>query len=361
MRVPFVDLARQFRELQPELQEALRRVGESGMYVLGPENLAFEREFAAYCGSEFAVAVANGSDALLLPLLCLNLGPQDEVITAPNSFVASAWVIHRSGAKIVFCDVEEDSMNLDPELARQAITPNTRALLPVHLTGRVADMEALGQLGLPVVEDAAQAVGARRHGRRAGSLGWCAGFSLHPLKNLHVYGDGGVITTNDAELVEQLRKLRNHGLQNRDCCEFWGLNSRLDEVQAAFLRCKMPLLDPWTERFRAVAGRYRKALDGKMQVPSEKEGEEQVYHRFMVRHPERDRLADFLLQRGVETRVNYPIPLHLQPAAKSLGYGAGDFPVAEKLARSILSLPCYPELSDAEVDFVIESVLAFPD
>lgn len=361
MRVPFVDLARQFRELQPQLQAALQRVGESGVYVLGPENQAFENEFASYCGSEFAVAVANGSDALLLPLLCLDLEPHHEIVTAPNSFVASAWVIYRSGAKIVFCDVDEDSMNLDPKRVGQAITANTRALLPVHLTGRVADMETLAEFGLPVIEDAAQAVGARRHARQAGSLGWCAGFSLHPLKNLHVYGDGGVITSNDAGLVAKLRQLRNHGLENRDSCRFWGVNSRLDELQAAFLRCKMPLLDAWTQRFRAVAARYRLALAAKIQVPSELAGEEPVYHRFMVRHPERDRLAEFLRLRGVETRVNYPIPLHLQPAARSLGYGPGDFPVAEKLANTILSLPCYPELSDAEVDFVIESVLAFPD
>ncbi len=363
MRVPFVDLARQYKALSPKFHAALDAVGESGHYILGPEVSALETEFARYCGTQFAVSVGNGSDALLLPLLYLGLGPEDEVITAPNSFAASAWVVVKSGARLVFCDVDEQTMNLDPEQVRSAVTPNTRALLPVHLTGRIADMEALGAIAndraLKLIEDSAQAVGARRDGARAGSLGWCAGFSLHPLKNLHGYGDGGLITTNDRALVTWLQKFRNHGLHN-GCCEFWGINSRLDEVQAAFLRIKLPLLDSWNDRYRTLAQRYIEGLRDTVDVPKLYSNEEPVFHRFMLRHERRDELKAFLEGRGVETRVNYPIPLHLHPAARNLGYQRGDFPISEKLANSILSLPLYPEMTEVEVDYVIEQILAFP-
>lgn len=364
MRVPFVDLARQYRSLQTQLQEALQRVGESGYYILGPEVGGFETEFSQYCETRFAVGVGNGSDALLLPLLCMELGPEDEVVTAPNSFAASAWVIAKAGARLVFCDVDEETMNLDPELLESSVGPNTRALLPVHLTGRLAAMEKINELaaarGLKVIEDAAQAVGARRHGTRAGAFGWCAGFSLHPLKNLHGYGDGGVITSNDEELVASLKKYRNHGL-HQGTCEFWGINSRLDELQAAFMRVKLPLLESWNRRYRDLALRYLDGLEDKVRVPRFESYEEPVFHRFMIRHPQRDRLAEFLQERGVGTRVNYPVPLHLHPAARPHGYARGDFPVTERLADTILSLPLYPEMTEAEVDYVIEQIREFSD
>jgi len=363
MQVKFVDLAREYRQLSAAFHECLERVGESGHYILGPEVRGFEEEFAAYCGTRHAISVGNGSDALLLALHCLGVGPGDEVVTAPNSFIASAWVIARTGARIVFCDVRADDMNLDPERLRQVVGPKTRAIIPVHLTGRVARMEEIQAIaascGARVIEDAAQAVGATRNGRKAGALGWCAGFSLYPLKNLHAYGDGGVVTTNDDELATQLRKYRNHGLRDRDVCEFWGINSRLDELQAAFLRVKLPLLDGWNERFRAIARRYQAALGEHYSLPPWESEEMPVFHRYIIQHPERDRLAAYLQERGVETKVNYPIALHLQPAAAGLGYRRGDFPVCERLCDTILSLPMHAHLQDAEVDYVIETMLAF--
>ncbi len=360
--VKFVDLGRQFESLRPAILAKFEELSCAGAYILGAEVERFEAQFAAYCGVPHAIAVANGSDALYLPLAALGIGPGDEVITAPNSFIASAWVIDRTGARIVFADVGPD-MNINPAAVAAAITPRTKAILPVHLTGRVADMDAILALAakhhLLVIEDAAQAVGARRNGRRAGSFGTAAGFSLHPLKNLHVHGDGGVITTRDAALATQLMKYRNHGLANRDVCEFWGINSRLDSIQAGIANIKLPYLDGWNDRMRAIAGQYSRALRGVVTVPEDRDYEEPVYHRYMVQTPRRDELQAFLAARGVETKVNYPIPLHLQPAAAGLGYRRGDFPMAEQLAATILSLPVYPELEDDAVGYVIENVLDF--
>ena len=362
MHVRFVDLARQYALLRDSVLGAVDRIGREGCYVLGEDVNEFEARFAAYCGVSHAIAVANGSDALLLSLLALGVGPGDEVITAPNSFVASASVIARTGAKIIFADVGED-MNLAPDAFRKTISPKTKVVMPVHLTGRVARMDEIQAIadlhGVKIVEDAAQAVGARYRGRRAGSFGICAGFSLHPLKNLHVYGDGGVITTDDQDLRDVLIKYRNHGLRNRDECEFWGINSRLDSIQAAIAYLKMDHIDEWTARFRLIARRYSDGLADVVRVPVDQMHEEPVYHRYMIRSDRRDALQAFLAERGVETKVNYPIPLHLQPAAASLGCGRGSFPVAERLADTVLSLPIYPELGDSEVDYVIASVLEF--
>lgn len=362
MRVDFVDLTRQYASLREEILAAFDRVSSSGTFVLGAELEAFETEFAALCGRAHGIGVGNGSDALYLALRALGIGPGDEVITAANSFVATAWVIDRTGAKIVFADVGDD-MNLDPTGVADRVTERTAAILPVHLTGRVADMDALGAIarrhGLALVEDAAQAVGARRGGRVAGSFGHAAGFSLHPLKNLHVHGDGGIVVTEDADLAARMRAERNHGLVDRDHCAFWGINSRLDPVQAAIARVKLEHLEKWTARQREIAARYRSELAGVVAVPSEGQDEAPVYHRFMVRHPERDRLRAHLASRGVGSAVNYPIPLHLQPAAAGLGYRPGDLPVAERLAATILSLPCYAELRDEEVDAVIAAVRSF--
>jgi len=360
--VKFVDLGRQYEGLRNEIVAKIDLLGRQGNYILGREVEEFERSFAAFCGTRYAVTVGNGSDALLLPLQALGVGLGDEVITAPNSFVASAWVIVRSGAKVVFADVGDD-MNLDPEKVEAAITPRTKAILPVHLTGRIADMGALEEIAhrhnLLIVEDAAQAVGAMQNGKRAGSFGHAAGFSLHPLKNLHVMGDGGVITTNDEKLYRYLLKFRNHGLRNRDEVEFWGINSRLDTIQAGIANVKLPHLDGWNARHRAIADRYSLKLAAWVQVPCYAAHEIPVFHRYMIVTPHRDELMKFLAARGVETKVNYPIPLHLQEAARSLGYQRGDFPRAERFAETILSLPVYPELSDEDVGYVIEMVCAF--
>lgn len=360
--VPFVDLARQFRALESDLTDAFREVGRSGIYILGDRLASFERAAAAFCGVRHAVGVADGSSALFLILKALGIGPGDEVITAPNSFIASASMIAATGAKVVFVDVGED-MNIDPALIEEALTPRTRAILPVHLTGRPAAMEPINEIarrhGLFVVEDAAQAIGARYQGRRVGGLGIAAGFSLHPLKNLGVYGDGGLITTNDDALAEKIIKLRNHGLENRERCAFWGFNSRLDPMQAAFAEIKLAHLDSWNARCREIAGVYRDRLKGLVTVPEDLPEEECIYHNFIIRTDRRDALMAHLAANGVDTRIHYPIPLHLQEAARDLSYAEGSFPNTEANARRMISLPIYPELTDAEVDHVARSVISF--
>lgn len=363
-KVNFVDLGRQYEGLKDEILGAFDRISRGGGYVMGPDLETFEAEFAEYCDVGYAIGMGNGSDALHLPLLVMGVGPGDEVITAPNSFVASAWSIARTGAKVVFADVGED-MNLDPAAVEAAITPRTKAIMVVHLTGRVANMEAFAAIGerhgISIVEDAAQAVGATRSGRKAGSFGAFAGFSLHPLKNLHVHGDAGICVTNDAAMAEALQQYRNHGLVNRAECAFWGVNTRMDSIQAAIASIKLKHLESWNSRYRDIASHYAKELGGFVQVPSHGEHESPVYHRFMLRTSQRDALQGHLSEAGVGTAVNYPVPLHLQPAAADLGYEVGSFPVAEKLAGEILSLPLYPELHDDEIEHVVRSVKTFFD
>jgi dTDP-4-amino-4,6-dideoxygalactose transaminase len=360
--VKFVNLGLQYESMREEILSRIDDISRRGDYILGKEVTLFEERFAEYCGSRYALGVGNGSDALFFLLKAYGIGAGDEVITAPNSFIASAWVIAHTGARIVFADVGED-YNIDPVKIEKAITAKTKAILPVHLTGRCADMNAIRAIAqahrLRIIEDAAQSVGASYHGRKTGSLGDGAGFSLHPLKNLHVLGDGGVLTTSDSTVYEQIKMMRNHGLKNRDECSFWGYNSRLDTLQASIALLKLSRLDVLNERFRFLAKRYSAALRGHVTIPVETEGYLQVYHRYVIRHPRRDELQAFLASRGIETKVNYPIPLHLQEAAKDLGYRRGDFPVAEKLAGEILSLPIYAELDDDSVDYVIENILQF--
>ncbi len=362
IQVPFVDLARQFRSIEPELTQSFLDVGRSGVYIMGERLESFERKVEAFCGVSHALGVADGSNALFLILKALGIGPGDEVITATNSFIATAGVIVATGAKPVFADVAED-LNIDPALVEAAISPRTRAIIPVHLTGRPAQMDEINEIarrrGFFVIEDAAQAIGARYRGKRTGSLGTAAGLSLHPLKNLGIYGDGGLITTNDSALDAKLRKLRNHGLRNRDECEIWGFNSRLDSMQAAFSEIKLARLDGWNERCREIAATYRMGLAGYVQVPADQAWEECVYHNFVIRTDKRDELMLYLKAQGIDTRVHYPIPIHLQDAAKELGYKPGDFPNAERFAKTMISLPIYPELSESEVAYVVDTVKSF--
>ena len=360
--VPFVDLARQFRSIESELTQALLDVGRSGVYIMGERLEAFERKAADFLGVSHAIGVADGSDALFLILKALGIGPGDEVITATNSFIASAWVIVAAGATPVFADARED-FNIDPASISAKITSRTRAIIPVHLTGRPAPMNEINTIaqrhGFYVVEDAAQAIGARYYGRRVGSLGIAAGFSLHPLKNLGVYGDGGLISTNDDELASKIRILRNHGLRNRDECRIWGFNSRLDTLQAAFAEIKLTRLETWNARCRKIAGVYRENLETYVQVPTDREWEECVYHNFVIRTDHRDLLMEHLKLNGVDTRIHYPIPIHLQDAAKDLGCKIGDYPCAELYAKTMISLPIYPELQDDEVNWVITAVKSY--
>jgi dTDP-4-amino-4,6-dideoxygalactose transaminase len=362
VEVPFVSLGRQFRALRSELHAALDRVGESGMYIMGEELKRFEQAAAAFCGTRFAIGVADGSAALFLSLKALGIGEGDEVITPPNSFIASTSMIVAAGAKPVFVDVTED-FNIDPELIERAVTPRTRAILPVHLTGRAARMDRIGQIaarhGLAVVEDAAQAIGARLDGKRVGAWGTLGCFSLHPLKNLGLYGDGGMITTSDGKLHSTLVKLRNHGLRNRDECELWGYNSRLDALQAAFALVKLQRLEAWNARCREIASKYREGMRAWVRTPEDGPGEESVYHNFVILTDRRDELMKHMASMGVDTRIHYPIPIHLQDAARSLGHGPGSFPVTERLARQMISLPIYPELEEREIEHVIRSVTSF--
>lgn len=362
IRVPFVALERQFAAHEAQLVEIFRAVGRSGAYVMGPPVAAFEAAAAKACGTQHAVALANGTDALILALRALDIGPGDEVITAPNSFIASAGAVAAVGATIRFADVGDD-LNIDPDAVARAITGRTKAIMPVHLTGRPARMRELNAVakarGLFVIEDAAQAIGAELEGRRVGSLGDIGCFSLHPLKNLHVCGDGGFVTTDDADLAARVRLLRNHGLRDRDHCVTWSINSRLDTLQAAIATYKLAHLDDWTRQFRAIAAAYREGLRDCVQVPVDRDGEVAVYHNFVVQADHRDELMTHLAARGIETKIHYPVLLHLQEAARGLGYKPGDFPVAERIARRMMSLPIYPELTPGEIDAVIDGVRSF--
>ena len=361
--VPFLDLKRQYEEIRDEVGEAIGRVLDSGQYVLGDEVAAFEREFAAYCGSRHAIAVNSGTSALHLALLAAGVGPGDEVITVPMTFVATVAAIDYAGARAVLVDVDPVTCTMDASLLEAAITPRTRAIVPVHLYGLTADMDAVLEVaarhGVPVIEDAAQAHGAEHRGRRAGSMGLAGCFSFYPGKNLGAYGEGGLVTTDDDALAAQARILRDWGQTERYHHKYKGFNYRMDGFQGAILRVKLRRLEAWTEARRRHAAAYGERLAGApLTLPVEPEGSRHVYHVFAVRHPERDALRRLLQERGVGTNLHYPVPVHLQPAHADLGYAAGDFPVSEAIAREELSLPMFPEMEDAERDYVAETVAA---
>ena len=362
MQVPFVNPGLQYQKLKNEILNKFDEISSKGVYVLGDEVTKFEKNFADYCGTRHAIGVGNGSDALFFSLLALDISEGDEVITVPNSFVSTAWAIANIGAKVVFVDVGDD-FNINTDLIVNAINPKTKAILPVHLTGRIADMDKIQDIAtkhkLHVIEDAAQAVGATYKDNKSGSFGDTGCFSLHPLKNLHVHGDGGIVTTNDEALYQKIFKMRNHGLKNRNECEFWGWNSRLDEIHAAIANLKLDYLDDWNRRSREISSWYINELEGLVQTPSVKKHEQPVFHRFMIQHKRRDKLQAFLEEQQIQTAVNYPIPLHLQESAQHLGYKKGDFPVAEEQAKNILSIPLYPELEDSQVEYVIAKIKRF--
>ena len=364
VHVPYVDIASQHVPLKAELMEAVARVIDHGQFILGPEVQEFEQRFAALCGVRYAVAVNSGTDALTLALRALEIGAGDEVITVPNSFVASTSCIMLVGARPVFVDVGDDYL-MDPEQLERAITPRTRAILPVHLTGRPADMLAIMDIarthGLHVVEDCAQAVLADYKGQRVGSFGVMGCFSLHPLKTLNACGDGGVLTTSDAELYEKLIALRNIGLQSRDRCVLWSGNSRLDTMQAAMLLVKLAYVDDWTVQRRAHARFYQYALSNipGVRLPCDQPYATAVYHTFVIQAEQRQTLQQYLTEYGIGTAIHYPVPIHLQPVAAELGYGPGSFPVAERQAGRILSLPIYAELQPAALEYIARSIRRF--
>jgi dTDP-4-amino-4,6-dideoxygalactose transaminase len=362
MKVPYTAFKLKSTQIRSKLIHAFEKVLDSGHYIQGPEVASFEKEFASYCGAEFASGISNGTASLFLTYKVIGIGSGDEVITAPNSFIASASTIALAGARPVFVDVNED-LNMDPDKIEAAITSRTKAIVPVHLAGRPAKMKQINEIAkkhnLFVLEDAAQSVGAELDGQRVGSLGDAASFSLHPLKNLHAFGDGGITTANDINLIKNLNIRKNHGLSNRDRCEFWSFNSRLDELQASLLRIQLAELPRWTEERRQLALRYHKLLKPFVQVPEEGKGEYHVYQTYVIQAERRDELLAYLRENEVEALVHYPTPIHMQPAARDLHYKPEDFPVTLALSKKIMSLPLYPGLTHEQQDYVASLIGKF--
>jgi dTDP-4-amino-4,6-dideoxygalactose transaminase len=362
MTIPFLDLAVHHAPLRAQFQAAIDSVIGAGAFAGGPFVARFEDDFAAYCGTRHAIGVGNGTDALWLALLALGIGAGDEVITVPMTFMATAEAISYCGARPVFVDIDDTTYTMDPGLVEAAITPRTRAIIPVHLLGQCADMDPILEIaerrGIPVIEDACQAHGALYKTRRAGSLGRAGCFSFYPGKNLGAFGEAGAVTTNDPNLAARMRMFRDHGQARKYHHDAVGWNARMDGIQAAVLSVKLPHLDRNNALRRAHAARYAELLAGlpDVGVPSEAEHAWHVYHVYALRVPDRDRVLSELQQRGIGCGIHYPIPVHLQHAYASLGYGPGTFPVAETCAREFLSLPMVPELTDAQIIAVAESV-----
>ncbi len=371
MNVPLLDLKAQHDPLRLDIEAALGRVLDSNGFILGSEVAALEEELAAYCGVKHAIGCASGSDAILLALMALDVGPGDEVITTPFSFFATASSITRLGATPVFVDIDPETCNLDVKLVEEKISGRTKAIEPVHLYGHCAEMAALGDLanrhGIPIVEDAAQAIGAEEHGIRAGAFGAVGCFSFYPSKNLGGMGDGGFMTTNDDELARKLRALRVHGAEEKYYHKYVGLNSRLDGFQGAVLRVKLPHLEEWTDKRRANAARYRQlftdaGVTEEIGLPLERASARHIYNQFAIRVPgRRDALRGHLTSAGIGTDIYYPVPLHLQECFAYVGHSIGDLPEAEKAANETVALPIYPELRPEQQEYVVSKVAEFFD
>ena len=363
-RIPFGDLRRHYQLWHREIDAAIKVVLESGWFILGKNLAAFEQEFATYCGAQYAVGVGSGTEALHLALLACGVGPGDEVLTVPLTAVPTANAISCAGAKPTFADIDPSTFTMDPGDIERRLTGRTKVILPVHLYGQAADMEPICEIGrrhgIRIVEDACQAHGAEYKGQKAGTIGDVGCFSFYPSKNLGAFGDAGAIVTNNSDIAEKVALLRNYGQTKRYYHEIKGLNSRLDEMQAAILRVRLPMLDAWNERRRQIALRYSSLLVGStVRPPVEASYGKHVYHLYVVRSPRRDDLQRHLQSLGVETLIHYPVPVHLQTAYSDLGFPAGSFPHAEAAASEILSLPIYPELTDDAVQRVVEAVLSF--
>ncbi len=357
-KIPFIDLKREANFFMPKLLSVTEKVLKSGNYINGKFVNQFEASVAEYLGVKHAISVGNGSDALTFILRSLQLGKDDEVICPANSFIATAWSIIAAGAKPVFCDVTDDFL-LDPNDFQKKITKNTRAVIPVHLTGRVFEINLIREIckdhSIFIVEDAAQSFGAYdSKGAKTGAIGIAGAFSLHPLKNLNICGDGGIITTNDLNIAQNCILLRNHGLINRDEAKIWGFNSRLDELQAAFALIKLEEIENITNKYVQIANFYDEKITNEVCKPKIRKISRDVYHNYVIRVDIeiRDQLMNKLLDKGVETKIHYPIPLHLQECSKSLGYSVGDIPMVEKFAKTMISLPIYPGLQNNELDYI---------
>lgn len=363
--IPLVNLSRQHEPIQAQIDAAVREIFSTSSFIGGPWLERFEDEFARYCGSRYAVGVSSGSAALELALRACGIGPGDEVLVPVFTFIATAASVTAVGATPVFVDVNPEFYTLDPNLAEQKITARSKAIIPVHLYGQMADMERIAELAsrrnLVLIEDAAQAHGARLHGKSAGSWGSATAYSFYPSKNLGACGDAGAVVTHDESVAERIRLLRNHGSSHdKYRHEIAAFNHRLDSLQAAILAVKLPYLEQWNEGRREAAQQYRRALSAlDLLLPQERPGSTHVYHLFVIRARQRDELRKFLREQGIDTGLHYPLPLHLQPAYRHLGHQAGEFPEAEQLAREVLSLPLYPGITPAEIQEVVEYVRAF--
>jgi len=364
MEIPLLDLKAQYDTYKSEVMPAINEVCESQAFALGPAVTRFEQSIASYCNSKYAIGVSSGTDALLVSLMALKIGAGDEVITTAFTFFATAGCIARVGAKAVFVDVDPDSYNIDPGLIEERITAKTRAIIPVHLFGQVAQMKAIMEIAqrhnLAVIEDAAQAMGATQEGIKCGNFGCFGCFSFYPSKNLGGFGDGGLVITNDEELAEKIRTLRDHGQNPRYFYKIVGGNFRLDSIQAAVLNVKLRYLDQWNEKRRRNAAIYDRIFAGSpVKCPKIDSNNVSTYHQYTVTVPERDRLHKFLSEQQISSAIFYPKPLHLQACFTHLGYKPGDLPVAERLCNEVLSLPVYPELTEQQIEYVAKTVLKF--
>ncbi len=372
MKVPLLDLQAQYKDIEQEVLQAIREVYAHKIFILGPEVKKLEAEVANYSSTKYAIGVASGSDAILLSLMALGIGPGDEVITTPYTFFATAGSISRLGATPVFVDIDEKSYNISPNEIEAKITPKAKAIMPVHLYGQCADMEVILEIAakhkLPVIEDAAQAIGAEYGkntlSKKAGSMGAFGCFSFFPSKNLGCMGDGGMIVTNDADLAQKASVLRVHGSKPKYYHKVIGLNSRLDTLQAAVLSVKLKYLDSWSIKRRKNAELYNELFKAKglleiITLPFTEYQNKHIYNQYVVRTPKRDQLKEFLKNKGIGTEIYYPVPLHLQECYSSLGYKEGDFPLAEKAARETLALPIYPELTKQQQELVVDSIVEY--
>ena len=364
MQVPLLDLKTQYAAYKKEALEAINEVCESQLFCLGPAVAEFEKKIAAYCGSKYAVGVSSGSDALLVSLMALDIKPGDEVITTPFTFFATAGAISRLGGKPVFVDVDSNSYNIDPSGIEEKITEKTKAIIPVHLFGQAAQMKPIIQIAkrhkLALVEDAAQAIGAIQDGTICGNFGDCGCFSFYPTKNLGGFGDGGLVISNNEELAEKIKFLRNHGQNPQYIYKLIGGNFRLDGIQGAILTVKLNYLDGWSEKRRQNAALYDEILaDSPVRTPKIDPNNISIYHQYTIAAPERDRLQKFLADNKISSAIFYPKALHLQECFSDLGYRQGAFPVAERLCDEVLSLPIYPELTTEQIEYVARTILKF--
>lgn len=367
MKVPMLDLSEQYQGIRTEVMEAMDQVMSSSQFILGSNVKKLEADIAKYSNVAHGIGCGNGSDAIHIALQALGVGAGDEVITTPFTFFATGGAIVRAGATPVYVDIDPVTFNIDPEKIEAAITEKTKAIIPVHLYGQMADMEKIAEIAsknnLAVVEDAAQAIGAKQNGKSVGELGSAATYSFFPTKNLGAYGDGGMIVTNDEETAEKCRVIRVHGSKPKYYHHVLGYNSRLDELQAAVLNVKFPHLDEWSSLRRDKAATYTNLLNEKLgdlvTTPVEKEGNYHVFHQYTIRVEQRDELQKFLKEQGVATMIYYPLPLHVQPVFKDLGYKEGDLPMSDKAASEALSLPMFPELKTEQQEYVVAKIAEF--